>query len=108
MIKNFYEKGLYRKTPINSLILLGIYSTKGECSFESLVKETFTLFPKAFGFHSYPKWPDSRKLDRSLRTLRRQGLIAGDPKTYFSLTKKGKKIAEELTKLFRQERLKFK
>ena len=96
---------------MNNLILLSIYLiilNKEKCCFERLVKECFTLFPEKFGFQKYPKWPDSRKLDRSLRTLRRQKLIVGDPKTIFSLTKKGKKIAEETFKIFRQKRLKFK
>lgn len=80
--------------------------TKGKkCTFEELINECFTLFPKAFSFSQYPKWPDSRKLDRPLRAIRKRKLIAGDPKTSFSLTKQGKKIALEIARTFRQRKL---
>ena len=123
MEKSFDEE-LYKNRSINSLILFSIYSViegdedksssspsaaarenKEKCTFERLVKECFTLFPKTFSFSKYPQWPDSRKLDRPLRFLRRKKLILGDPKTAFSLTKSGKKIVEEIVKAFRQRRL---
>src|SRR4030042_6658371 len=90
------------------LILFAIYSvnsTKEKCTFERLIKECFTIFPEAFSFSKYPQWPDSLKLDRRLRTLRKRKLITGDPKTSFSLTKLGKKIALETAKSFRQRKL---
>lgn len=105
------DEEIYKQKPINSLILFGIYSLgekKEKCTFEKLTKECFTLFPKSFSFSKYPRWPDSRKLDRPLRTLRKRKLIKGCPKTSFSLTKSGKKIAEEVIKAFRQRKLKFK
>ena len=105
-MKKSYDKALYQKISTNNLILLGIYSVNHDkCSFERLVKETFALFPKMFSFKAYPQWPDSRKLDRSLRSLRRQGFISGDPQTHFRLTKKGKIAAEDINKAFRQEKL---
>lgn len=106
-----FDEELYKRKSINNLILFGIYSViekKEKCTFEKLIKECFTLFPKAFSFPQYQKWPDSRKLDRPLRTLRKRRLIAGNPKTSFSLTKSGKKLAEETVKTFRQKKLKFK
>jgi len=108
MIKTFSDKELYKNLGINELILLGIYSivNNGEkCTFERLIKECFTLFPKTFSFSKYSNWPDSRKLDRPLRALRQKKLIKGDPKTSFTLTKTGHKIAEEITKTFRQRKL---
>lgn len=98
----------YQKARITDLILFGINSVienKEKCTFERLIKECFNLFPKAFSFSQYPQWPDSRKLDRPLRTLRKRKLITGDPKTFFSLTKTGKKIALETAKTFRQRKL---
>jgi len=89
-------------------ILFAIYSvtSSGEkCNFERLIKECFTLFPETFSFSKYPQWPDSLKLDRQLRTLRKRKLITGDPKTSFFLTKLGKKIAIETSKTFRQRKL---
>jgi len=105
--KGSIDEELYRKTSINDLILFSIFSLRGKCSFEVLVKECFSLFPKSFSLLKFPKWPDSRKLDRSLRTLRNRRLISGGPKTIFSLTKLGKKTAEEIAKTFRQRKLKL-
>lgn len=110
MKRKSLDEELYKDKPINDLILFGIYSLnekKEKCTFEKLVRECFTLFPKAFSFLQYPKWPDSRKLDRPLRTLRKRKLITGNPKTTFSLTKSGRKLAEETIKSFRQRKLKF-
>jgi len=107
-MKKSFDKESYKNLGINELILLGIYSivSNGEkCTFERLVKEGFNLFPEAFCFSQYPEWPDSRKLDRPLRTLRKRKLITGDPKTSFSLTKLGKTIALETSKTFRQRKL---
>ena len=110
MKKKTFEEELYQKVSLNDLILFSIFSAaekKGKCTFEELVKECFVLFPKSFSFSHLLKWPDSRKLDRPLRSLRKRKLITGDPKTLFSLTKLGKKRAEETTKIFRQRKLKI-
>ena len=107
-MRELFEEELYKNKSINNLILFGLYSVienKEKCTFERLVKECFTLFPKAFGFSQHPQWPDSRKLDRPLRSLRKERLILGDPKTSFSLTKSGKRIAIEIAKTFRQRKL---
>ncbi len=95
--KNFDEK-IYIDIPKSHLIVFGIYSIitqKEECTFERLIKECFVLFPKVFGMSRYPQWPDTLKFDRDLRTLREKGLIAGNPKISFSLTKFGEKLAKE-------------
>lgn len=94
-----------RSVSTNDLILFSIFSLRGKCSFETLVKECFTLFPKSFSLLEFPKWPDSRKLDRPLRTLRKRKMIIGDPKTFFKLTNLGRKKSEEIAKTFRQGRL---
>jgi len=111
MAKNKKIDGvLYKKASLYNLILFSIYSVfskKDKCTYERLVKECFSLFPDSFCFPGIKKWPDSRKLDRSLRTLRRQKLINGDPKTVFSLTAAGKKIAEDTGKTFRQVKLRI-
>lgn len=110
MSKKTFDEILYEKVSIGGLILFSILavSEKGEkCIFERLVKECFSLFPKSFSFSKFSKWPDSRKLDSSLRYLRSKKLIIGDPKTFFSLTSSGKKTAEEIVKIFRQRKLKI-
>jgi len=94
--------------PINDLILFSIHSVLSDneiCSFDRLIKECFTLFPKVFCFTRYPLWPDARKLDRPLRALRKQKLINGDPKNEFFITKEGKIKAEQIQKSLRQGKL---
>jgi len=108
--KKSIDGELYSRVSTNGLILFSIYSVmakKEKCTLERLVKECFILFPKSFSFSRISKWPDSRKLDRPLRTLRKRKLITGGPKSFFSLTKFGKKTAEETAKAFRQRKLKL-
>jgi len=93
---------------VNDLILFCIHSVilnSEQCSFERLVKECFTLFPDTLKFIRYPIWPDSRKLDRPLRALRKEKLIIGDPKNYFILTKTGEARAAIVSKALRQGKL---
>lgn len=106
--KVFFNEETYSKIAINDLIIFAMHSVKKkgkECSFEDLVNECFKLFPKTFVLSKYSKWPDSRKLDRPLRYLRKKDLIKGGPKTCFSLTQKGKKRSLEIVKSFRQIKL---
>lgn len=108
MKKRILDEELYKKTSINHLIVFCIYSVtekKEKCSFEKLVQRCFFLFPKTFSFSHLPKWPDSRKFDRPLRFLRNKKLITGNPQKFFSLTKTGKKLAEDTTKTFGQRKL---
>lgn len=96
------------KKPINELILFALFNLekdKEKATFEKLIRECFSLFPKSFCFNNFFQWPDTRKLDRPLRTLRKMKLISGDPKTFFSLTTQGKKQAQEIAKIFRQKTL---
>jgi len=103
-----FPEEIYKNSPIHDLIVFGIYfivNKDQKCTFEKLVQKCFDLFPKAFSFSRHPRWPDSRKLDRPIRTLRKRKLIIGDPKTSFSLTKQGKKKALEITQAFHQRKL---
>lgn len=93
---------------INDLLLFSIRSiilNNEQCSFDRLVKECFVLFPDAIKFLRYPIWPDSRKLDRPLRSLRKEKLIVGDPKSFFVLTDMGAKRAVLVDKTLRQGKL---
>jgi hypothetical protein len=96
-----------KKISINELILFCLLNKDSACDFEDLVKECFLSFPKAFCFSRNKKWPDSRKLDRPLRLLRKRKLIKGDSETGFSLTISGRQRAEEAARSFRQEKLKI-
>jgi hypothetical protein len=105
-VKKTTEKDL--NLVINELILFCIHSVisgNEKCTFERLVKESFTLFPKSIEFTRYPVWPDSRKLDRPLRFLRKERLIIGDPKSFFILTQEGEKRALEISKMLKQGKL---
>ncbi|EKD56380.1 MAG: hypothetical protein ACD_58C00209G0003 [uncultured bacterium] len=102
--KTLNNKFDYISIQVNNLIIFGIYSIESKdekCTFERLVAECFNLFPCSFCFSRYPQWPDSLKFDRSLRTLREEGLIVGNPRGLFSLTKFGKKIAEDTARLLK-------
>ena len=93
---------------VNDLLLFSIHSVvlnNERCSFDRLVKECFVLFPDAIKFLRYPIWPDSRKLDRPLRALRKEKLIVGDPKSFFILTSEGVKRAVLVDKTLRQGKL---
>lgn len=110
MTKAFDPK-LYEKIGIADLILFSMYSLnlkKENCTFEKLVEECFMLFPKTFNFSEYPQWPDSRKLDRTLRTLRQKKLIKGDPQISYSLATLGEKKALAIEQRLKQKRLEFK
>ena len=107
--KSFIEE-IYRRESANNLIIFCIYRlavANERCTFEKLVQECFCSFPKVFSFSCLSKWPDSRKLDRPLRSLRKKKMIAGSPKDVFSLTKAGRKTAEDLNKIFNQKKLKI-
>lgn len=100
--KTINKRFNYINIQVNNLIIFGIYSIQSKdekCTFERLVAECFDLFPRSFGFSRYPQWPDSLKFDRPLRTLREEGLIVGNSRGFFSLTKFGNKIAADTTKL---------
>ncbi|MCX6764316.1 MAG: hypothetical protein NTU58_01270 [Candidatus Nealsonbacteria bacterium] len=106
--KSAFDEEVYKKLGINELILFCVYSVNNSqenCTIERLVKECFTLFPKAFSFNNFPQWPDSRKLDRPLRALRNKKLIKGDPKSKFSLTDLGKKTIKDTAKFLTQKKL---
>jgi len=103
-----FDNEIYKRLGINQLILFGIYSViskQEKCTFEKLIEKCFNLFPGAFSFDQFPQWPDARKLDRPLRTLRNKKLIKGDPQTFFFLTESGDKKARDVVKILTQKKL---
>ena len=101
---------MYSQMDINSLLLIcidNIITNSDDCTFERLVYECFTSYPKVFSLFRYPQWPDSNKLDRPLRKLRERGLIVGSPKMGFLLTEDGKhQVATVRKALERQIKIK--
>ena len=103
--KIIYDDKIYTSVGLENLILYGIYLTseRGEnCTFEKLVAECFSQFPKVFAFKRYPEWPDSLKFDRPLRKLREKGMIVGTIKDTFSLTKFGKQKTIEIENILKK------
>lgn len=101
-------KQVYKKVSINDLILVSLFRLEAsgqKPSFEKLFKQCFDAFPDKFSLEIYPDLPDSRKLDRALRSLRAIKMIKGSPRDFFSLTTMGKKRASQTTNLFRQKKL---
>jgi len=95
--------------PVNKLILFNIWlinEKKEKCFFQRLVKECFDSFPESFSLDPY-NLPDSRKLDRPLRSLKSEKMIKMNSSNEFSLTKKGLIQAREIGKVLRQEKLKI-
>lgn len=91
----------YTQVDIYSLILVctdSVISNNDDCTFERLVCECFTNYPKIFGLFRYPQWPDSNKLDRPLRKLRERGFIVGSPKLGFLLTEDGEHRVSRIRK----------
>ncbi len=97
------------KISIDNLIIFSIFlinEKKESCSFERITKECFDFFPKVFSLENY-SWPDTRKLDRPLRFLKKSGIIKENHDKNFTLTPKGLKTAKEIKDLLRQEKLKI-
>jgi len=106
-MKGLTNDQIDKKIPINDLILLGIYLLEKEgkqCDFESLIERCFKLSPESVSFKRN-NWPDSRKIDRPLRSLRKEDLIKINSDFIFSLTKKGAKKSLEITKVLYQGKL---
>ncbi len=104
------KKEFYQDLDINKLILYSIFSLSGKKTkaiFENILKECFLLFPESFSLSLYADWPDARKIDRPLRSLRQKGLIKKDFNNCFSLTKKGDKKIQELINYFKQGHFEF-
>lgn len=109
MIKQNKQTILFlKKKTLHDLILFCLFRVidkKEQATIERLTAECFTFFPNQFKLKGYLKWPDSRKLDRAMRSLRKNKLIDGNPKALFTLTQKGKKEVENMLKELRQKKL---
>jgi len=105
-----YDEKIYTNVGLENLILYGVYlvsKRKEICTFEKVVAECFSKFPKVFAFKRYPEWPDSLKFDRPLRKLREKGMIVGIIKDSFSLTKFGEQKAIETENVLKKINMGF-
>jgi len=108
--KIIYDEKIYTNVGLENLILYGIYlvsERRENCTFEKLVAECFSRFPKVFAFKRYPEWPDSLKFARPLRKLREKGMIVGIIKNSFSLTKFGGQKAIETENILKKMNMGF-
>ena len=108
--KIIYDEKIYTNVGLENLILYGVYlisKRKEICTFEKLVEECFSRFPKVFAFKRYPEWPDSLKFARPLRKLREKGMIVGIIKDSFSLTKFGEQKAIETEDILKKTNIGF-
>jgi len=65
-----------------------------ECTFETLVHECFSLFPKKFSLVNYPHWPDSSRVDKSWRRCRTdKGWLCGTAREGLRVTEAGREVA---------------
>jgi hypothetical protein len=91
-------EAVYESVPLDELLVCAvrrIFDSGEECTFERLVCEAFTLFPKKFGFQRYPHWPDSARVNKTwLRCRTDKGWIAGGVQEGFRLTPKGERVAQ--------------
>jgi hypothetical protein len=104
---SIFKENIYTNFSVLDLVTLGIYlvsQKKETCTFERLVAECFTHFPKVFGLKRYPQWPDTLKFDRVTRTLREKGLVIGGiggkkSPGEFKLTEFGISVAKNIEKI---------
>jgi len=101
-INSSYTPEQYKNCGIDQLTIYAakkILDEGEECTFERLVYECFTLFPKKFGFKRYPEWPDSTRITKAwLRCRTDKGWLAGTVKESFRITSSGEIIAKQTEK----------
>ena len=99
----------YDKLPLDELLVHAVrrISDAGEdCTFERLVYECFSLFPRKFGLERYPQWPDSARVNKTwLRCRTDKGWIVGAVQEGFRLTPKGERAAQTAAKKLLQKAL---
>jgi hypothetical protein len=82
---------------IDELVVYCVYRIlrRGEeCTFERLVAECFTLYPREFCLRGYEHWPDSARVNKAwLRCRTDRGWMTGSVKDGFRLTSEGEKVA---------------
>ena len=97
------DPSLYESIGYDDLVTYAVYklvsadSKRGEATFEDIVAQAFTLFPKRFGLRGYYQWPDSAIVNKSwLRCRTDKKYITGSVKDGFRLTQRGLEVAENV------------
>jgi len=102
-----YKK--YEQIDLNSLAAYTIKLLKENniyLNFENVAVALFLMFPKKFCMSDFEEFPDTNRINRTVNLQLRpkyQNLAFGDPKIGYSLTEKGKAIAEQTQKILENE-----
>ena len=95
-----YPEAVYSAIGLDQLLTYAVESVidRGDdCTFENIVLECFTKFPRKFGFERFPEWPDSARVNKTwLRCRTDKGWIVGNVKSGFKLTPAGTVIARQV------------
>lgn len=95
-----YANEIYQGIGYDELVtyaVLNILSSGREATYENIVAEVFTLFPKRFALRGYPQWPDSAVVSKSWWRCRTdKHYLEGSVKAGFRLTPKGLKMANDV------------
>ena len=97
-----YDPSRYHDTRLDKLAVVGIHkliSNGIECTFDNAVVVLHKLFPEKFSLVSFPEYPDSIRVDTTLRLdCRHSRYVTGNRVKGFALTELGKLAAEDSTK----------
>ena len=98
-----YEPSRYRNLTLDKLAVVGIQRLllNGlECTFDNIVVALHRLFPEKFSLISFPQYPDSIRVDNTLRLdCRHSRYVTGNRVKGFALTELGKIAAENTVRL---------
>ncbi|MBA7635450.1 hypothetical protein ES703_43054 [subsurface metagenome] len=100
-MKRQFNESIYTSISLTKLTIFAIReiaNNDGECAYERIVKECFTLFPKRFSFRRYPEWPDGSRIKIEILRCRDKGWVTGNEKNGFQITLLGKRVAQEVLK----------
>ncbi|MGH8103276.1 MAG: hypothetical protein ACREJQ_02005, partial [bacterium] len=97
---SYRETTEYMAISLDELVLYAvdkILQAGEESTFERLVFECFTLFPRKFGFQRFPQWPDYARVNKTwLRCRTDKGWIKGNVKLGFEMTDKGHMVLKKV------------
>jgi len=98
-MKKEFDENIYTSISLAKLTLFAINeiaNSGGECAYERVVKECFTLFPKRFSFRRYSEWPDGSRIKIEILRCRDKGWVTGNEKNGFQITSLGRRVAQEV------------
>jgi len=94
-----YASERYQGWSLDKLAAAGIHKLNQagiECTYENVVVAIYKLFPDKFSMLSFPEYPDSSRVARTLGLgCRQSGYVTGNPPSGFSLTEIGRLDAED-------------